>query len=161
MMGNITKCQRVLLLSKIRMVIAKELNKIIYIKKKYTGKEIAERCKMDAARISEILSARETVALSESTLRKLIRGGFVRVSELITATEPLMQEEKDYISYFVIYENQRHEPGLESLRGSVADLMSKLNELNELLEKGINISSLIQGELAGIAYKKNKECITF
>ena len=147
-MATITRKQRQQLLERVKDVIAKDLRDLINNKRDYSGKEIAERSGLDAARISEIvtLSPREPIALSETTLRKLIGGGFVTVDHLIAQVK-LDTEERAYLNKFRVYENPGIVLAVEYITAHGGNPGVILGRIVRMMKKGINVDEALDNIL--------------
>lgn len=96
----ITKKQKKAALAKIAKPVAAKLE---YYKE--TEYEYAEICHLTGIRENRMSELVNKYYLPERTLVQLIRGGFVKISELIKKEE-LTEKERQYLETFVIYEDE-------------------------------------------------------
>lgn len=149
-MTKILRSHRVVLIARIRICVQKELDQLINVTREYTGKEIAERCGLDAARISEILSTNSTIALSENTLRKIIGGGFLKVDKILNTVNPQDKEEIEYINKFRIFEDQLVITSLERMGKHSVNVGKLMMMMVHLMDKGIDLEEFLGNKLAEI-----------
>jgi hypothetical protein len=133
----LTKQERNIFLQKVRKYVAVALHDLTKIQGKYTNREIAERCRLNATRISEIFSTRN-VPLNEITLRKLIGGGFVRYKDIMKKVD-LTPEEKDYLRRFAPYEDGEYIREVEELSDMGCNAAVLLRKLKTLSKMGVDV----------------------